>query len=1598
MPTLQDIHVEQQLLQIQQIVEQRHDRKQEAISTFIRHFYAEVSASDLNPIPPEDLYGAAMQVYNLTRKSVTEKDVCKLRIYNPSLEENGWHSTHTVIEAVQHNRPFLVDSVTIELRRRGLNIHFIVHPVFHFVIDNQEELGLLPGLSPKDVAANLSLLHIQIDAISDTKEIATLQRTLNEIFIEVRQVVDDWRPMKKLLLDKAKSLENQQDHVTAYDFLIWLSANHITLLGYRYFAFDGKRYKAEHTENLGILRDVEKKVFPLKPKGGWHALVHETVRASSILWISKASSRVRVHRGVYPDAILYKAYDDQGKEQGVHLWIGLFTSSVYQENLLTIPLLREKVQYQLDRFGYPPESHNGKALLHILHHSQRDDLFQMENDILFVYCRRILQLNERQHITLFIREDPLKRYAMAVVFLPKEKAHTQLRQQFGEILARALNGRVADYQTHMGESLLCRMRYTITTPFNEIPKYNPRELEAELAQVARDWQDNLRQALIERQGELQGLKLLRAYRQAFPLSYQEHNRASVAVNDILRVEATRRDGKLGISLYHPVESPEYRLKCKIYAPKTCLVLSDIVPIFEQMGLKVLEENSYRIGRQNPSFIHDFLLQTHDNAAVDIHRVRPLFESCLEQIWRGEIENDALNRLVISAGLDAREIVVLRAYCKYLQQLRTPYSQAFIHNVLDRQVSITKAIVALFQLRFTFPPNEQQDKAYEKQMEILEQQLDQVQSLDEDVILRQFLQLIQATLRTNYYQNQEQLVFKLDPRQLTAIPQPAPLREVFIYAPDFEAVHLRFGLVARGGIRWSDRSEDFRTEVLGLVKAQQVKNAVIVPQGAKGGFVLKNPPSDWRALHRNGINCYRRFISAMLDITDNLREHAVIAPEQLTRHDDDDPYLVVAADKGTARFSDYANSISRERGFWLGDAFASGGSQGYDHKKMGITARGAWESVRRHFYELGHDVQHADFTVVGVGDMSGDVFGNGMLLSPHICLIGAFNHQHIFLDPQPDAASAFAERQRLFAAGDGTWDQYDSKKISAGGGVFPRGAKFIPLNAALKRLLKIRKNRATPNEVIRALLQSSVDLLWFGGIGTYIKAASESAQDVGDRSNDALRVDATSVVARVIVEGANLGITHRGRIEYCQHGGRCNTDFIDNSAGVSCSDHEVNIKILLQHQMEQGELTEKQRNQLLVQMTDEVTQLVLTDNYQQNLSLSMTCARAATHLEQHQQLIYALERASVLDRKLEFLPSDKEFREYQQQHQGLTRPELSVLLAYAKNYTYTQLLASEFPDADYLQNFLVNYFPQELRQRFMDTLLQHPLRREIICTVVTNTLLNRTGFTIVNDLHQRNGNSYADIAHAFMMVREIFTLPLLWEALEKLEQQSADVEQQRDLLLVVRDFTQRACEWFLVWEHAQPDTRMRAYRNGIAQFCEQLPDILPSAVREDYQWRCAKYVANGLNDTIAARLAALPALLGALDIVQLAQQHNQAVERTAQVFTALDERFAFTHLCQLARGLPANNRWMHQALHNIVADLNRTQRRIGEQILLSYPDAHAPFAAWCEDHASKLTSIEGWLVDIRQQTKPDLAVLDVANRVLQGLDTPNASIENSQGAA
>ena len=1507
---------------------------------FTAQFYAKMPVTDLSSIDPQTAIDLARSAFEFMKKR--DDDAPKIRIFVPTKNTHGYDGKHTVVELLNDDMPFLVDSLSAELTRRGFTIHDTIHPIFRISRDTK---GMLTTLGDKGDKRE-SLIHFEISSLPEDVSPDELQSDLGLVLRHIRASVEDWQPIITKAKQHAQALQNTPASINANhagevrDFLLWLTERNFVFLGYADYDYvrDGSDEKpvVVPESRLGILKINDE------------IMSHDPRLLPQLIDISKSNRRSLVHRSVPMDCITLKRFGASGDIIGETRILGLFTSIVYYQSTETIPLVRRKIASTLERSDFDPASHDGKSLKAILEFLPRDEIFQMSDEELFETSMGILALEAKPGVRLFVRKDSFERFISAMVFVPRERFSTELRRQIQDVVEAAYNGTTSSFATQITEAPLARLHLIVRTSPGDIPHVDLPKLEQEIAKRAYLWADLLQEALSSKYDGKKSEKYIRAYGQAFPQGYINRYDAGAAVYDIHKIEEAQTGGGLALELFRNKSEGEAFFHLKIYNPSEEIALSDILPLLENAGFRVIDEHPFLIAPKGstPVWIRDFKLEHNSDIPVVLEQVKPLFEEALLNVWRGEMENDRFNALILKAGLNARQVVMLRAYAKYARQAGFSHTQPTIEQAFSAYPLIAKNIAALFEARFDVPEKDHTGKQTYITSAI-EQQLSQVQSAAQDKIFRRYMELIAATLRTNYFQtNKPVLSFKFQSNAVPELPKPVPFAEIFVYSPRVEGIHLRGGKVARGGLRWSDRHEDFRTEVLGLMKAQMVKNSVIVPVGSKGGFVVKRPPAARDAMMEEGVACYKLYLSGLLDITDNIVAGKITPPSQTVRHDGDDPYLVVAADKGTASFSDIANGVSAAYGFWLGDAFASGGSVGYDHKKMAITARGGFVSVRRHFAEMGVDIDSTPFTTVGIGDMAGDVFGNGMLLSNNIRLLAAFNHMHIFIDPTPDEKTSFKERERLFNLPRSSWKDYDAKLISAGGGIYERSAKSITVSKEAASALGLAKTTFAPDELIRAILLAPVDLLWNGGIGTYVKAEDETNDQVGDRANNALRVNGRELRCKIVGEGGNLGFTQKGRIEYAKLGGRINTDAIDNSAGVDCSDHEVNIKIAFSSELSAGKLTLDKRDALLAGMTDEVAALVLKDNILQTQAITIAQAQGASALESHVRLIHQLEKQNFLDRAIEFLPTYKQLEGIALAGKGLTRPELAVLLAYSKMALYKDIVESDLADDAYFAGDLKRYFPKAMQGDFAGAIASHPLKREIICTVITNSLVNRAGLSFAFDLSRDLGASLRDVAAAYSVVRDMFGLRALWHEIE-----AAPLAAQADMFAAIQRFLERTVAWLL---RSQP-----------------LP-LDMSVVARDFA-----PVAMPAAATTVDKIAQLELQASAFDIIAVARAGKRKPEEVAPLYFAIGERLQLAALRERTARIQSKSHWERMALQTLVGDLYDEQRRLATAGL-----AQANVEAWATAHNDALAAFDQSIAPIIKDDVTDVPRLLAALKAVK----------------
>ena len=1608
------------------------------LADLIRLYYRYLPPEEVIDDDPRDLVGAVRSNLLLAESRVAGRPV--VRLLNPVAAQDGWDCPATVIQVVTDDMPYLVDSVVAELAHGGVNVQRVVHPI---VVVRRDLAGSLrevlaaadPEAPPSDALLE-SWMSIEVDLVTDPERARELENRLVSVLHDVREVVEDTDRMVGTARMLADHLEQnppaapEQQISEGAKLLRWLSEKHFTFLGYRQYELvedpsNGEpALRAILATGLGVLRQdsLAARSLTAGPDLAAHAL------APQLLVLTEASAPSTVHRSSYPYYVGVKTFDEHGNVNGEHRFLGVLTSAAMHEDVLDIPVIERRVRDVIHRAGFPMESYSGQKMLEVIQNYPRPELFSTNEQSLYDTATGVLALADRRRLRLFLRQDPYGRFYSCLVYLPRDRYTTTSRLAMQEVLLAELHGNNMEYSTRVGETDLARVHFMVHTDPNDQIDPQPLHIQQLLADAVRSWDDLMIDAVVAERRALppgtpgspetaseQGLR----YAAAFPEAYKEDFDAEVGLVDLRVLQGLRGSGDVAVSFYLPDGAEPGERRFKLYLAGERVTLSMVLPLLQQMRVVVVDERPYQVLRDDGTkcWVYDFGLRIDPAmldqlTATDVENLRTRFQEAFQATWNGDAEIDGFNALVLQAGLTWRQAAILRAYVKYLRQAGTTNSQDYIEDAVLAHTPVATALVRLFESRFD-PVSSQanRDAAIESLTAEIGQLIDEVTSLDADRILRSLLGLVNATLRTNYFVRDEDgnprpyLALKLDPHQIADLPEPRPRFEVFVYSPRLEGVHLRFGPVARGGLRWSDRREDFRTEVLGLAKAQAVKNAVIVPVGAKGGFVVKRPAAatgdpavDREAALAEGIACYKMFISGLLDLTDNLDAGKVVPAKDVVRFDGDDTYLVVAADKGTATFSDIANSVSAKYGFWLGDAFASGGSAGYDHKAIAITSRGAWESVKRHFRELGVNTQTQEFTVVGIGDMSGDVFGNGMLCSEQIRLVAAFDHRHIFIDPNPDAASSYAERRRMFELPRSSWNDYDRSLISDGGGVWPRTAKSIPVSPQVRMALGLDEGvtKLAPADLMRAILLAQVDLLWNGGIGTYVKASSESDGEVGDKANDAIRVNGDELRVKVIGEGGNLGLTQRGRIEFARTGGKVNTDALDNSAGVDCSDHEVNIKVLLDHLIIEGKLDHAERDALLADMTDEVANLVLADNYDQNRLLGVSRAHAPQMLTVHNRLVNDLVARAGLDRELESLPSNPEFRALGKAEKGLTSPELATLLAHVKLALKEEVLASDLPDAEVFASRLPEYFPTQLRQRFGSAIGSHPLRRQIVSTMLVNEVVDGGGVSYAFRLAEEMSATATDGVRAYVVANRVFDLSSMWRDIAALDN-VVPTKVADDLMLETRRTLDRASRWFLS-NRPQPlpvGAEISRFAGAVADLSPRMMTLLQGREREIVAEHTAELVGKGVPTPLAERIAAQLnsyALLDVIEVAELAEREvGLGIERshleTAELYYALSDHLDVDSMLSAVSALERGNRWHALARLALRDDLYSSMRAITLDVLRhSDPgdSASVKIEKWEESNASRLGRARASLREIARVGRPDLATLSVAARQIRAM--------------
>lgn len=1587
---------------VSKLIKQKVKDQTELVDAFASTLYGNVSHDDLIGRIDSDLYGAALSLWQSFNTHHSNEPL--IRVFNPEIAKHGWESKHTIVELVVKDMPFLVDSLRIALNRHAITAHLMLHHPLQTFRDAKGQITEFHKLGTKpNPTINQTVFHVEIDRMNDKAAMDQLAAELQSVMEDVSLAVTDWLPTKAKLeqviaeLAQNAGKASAEQLAEANEFLHWLVRDNFTLLGYRQYKISpvsgDHRIEPVVDSALGLMRRAVSRDLMLSELPD---VARKQALSNDLLILTKTNHKSRVHRPAYIDYIGIKRFDTQGQVIGEDRFIGLYSSTLYNNSAADIPLLKNKLAKVMQLSGFATGTHAYKALLNILETYPRDELIQANVEELLEVSTGVLQMQERDMTRLFMRKDAFGRFVSAMVYVPRERYNTQLRIDTQKVLQGFLGTtEPVEFTTYFSESMLARTHYLVRINDNSI-EFNVKEIEQNLIEAARTWEDKLASALVGSFGEAKGRELGQKYVNAFPRAYKEEMLPNDALVDIAKLEALSADRPLEMLFYRPQEesADSKGVRLNLFHKDHPIHLSDVLPMLENFGLRVIGETPYavRFADGSVSWVLNFSMEINGAMPADFEKAQQLFQESFARVWQAELEDDGFNRLILGAGLTGREAALLRAFAKYKRQIGGTFSQAYVESTFARYPQLAKLLVRLFNQKFDPAQQASAEEVAATETEIMAQ-LEHVANLDDDRIIRRFLSIIQAIVRTNYFQPaadgsvKPYISFKVRPSAIPDMPLPMPFFEIFVYSPKVEGVHLRFGKVARGGLRWSDRREDFRTEVLGLVKAQQVKNTVIVPVGAKGGFVCKKLPTTGgrEAWLNEGKACYRTFIRGLLDITDNIVAGQIVAPKSVVRLDEDDPYLVVAADKGTATFSDISNSISLEYNHWLGDAFASGGSNGYDHKGMGITARGGWEAVKRHFREIGIDCQTTDFTCVGIGDMAGDVFGNGMLLSKHIRLQVAFNHMHIFVDPNPDSARSFEERQRMFNLPTSTWDDYDKSLISEGGGIFQRSAKAIKLTPQMQTMLGTDATSLTPNEFIRAALMMPVDLIWNGGIGTYVKASDETHAEVGDRASEPVRVNGKEVKARIIGEGGNLGTTQRGRIEYAANGGRINTDFIDNVGGVDCSDNEVNIKILLNALVASGDMTLKQRNELLYDMTNDVADIVINDCYRQTQSISISMLLGADQLKEYTRFIHALEKDGKLNRELEFLPSDEALAERMVKGQGLTRPEMAILTAYGKMVLKEQLVTPEISENVYFRQLLLGAFPNVLVAKFAAPMENHPLKAEIIATKLANTLVNDMGANFVQRMVEETGATVAEVAICYAIARDLFNIDEVWTQINGLDNVVA-ADLQTRLLYQVRRTMRRVTRWFLRHRNKALSVQETVdfFKPGLTAVTAQLGKLLAPAEAESLAQYAQKLQLQNVPEAVARYMSQLSTVFSVMDIAQVAAAEQADLLQVAEVYFKLGDKLDLHWFLEQITAQPVANHWQALARASYREELDWQQRALSQvvvRVMASGVSADEGIAQWLKANDVVLNRWQLMLAEFKTTKTHEFAKFSVALREL-----------------
>lgn len=1530
----------------------------ELFLSFVKYFYPTGSDYDYKTATVEELYNLALSAFNFyMEKKVGET---KIRVFNPTIKNDGFESEFTIIDVINDDMPFLLDSTVVLLDLKGLKIERIIHPIYSVKYEKSKISSISKQSSAVDKNKTESVIQFHIEKVSSKSDLVEIEKSISKVLDAIKLVVNDWSEMINLTkssldeIDNAKSINNEVDEIK--EFINWIIDGNFILLGVKEFkivkAKDEYQLEEVKGKSFGVFNSKDEEIRPQVQNSSYQE-VTESVKNPYIIEILKSRYRSKIHRLANAERIRVQKISKDGKVIGEIRLLGLFTSVAYNEATKHIPFIRHKVEKVIKNSQYVKGSHDYKDLVSVLESYPRDELLQINDKDLLKNAIGIVSITGRSQVRFFARNDKYNRFVSCLIYVPRNRHNSELRNKITQFLAENYKGEVADYYLQTNDSNLVRI-YAIIKTNNKIPEVNEVFVEEEISKMIISWSDHfkdeIRKKLAGAKSQSLENNLFDKYKDSFSVSYQNRFSARRAVYDTLLTENCLKENKTIFSLYKSSENlGENITELKIYSPRNKIALSQIMPVLESYGFEVIKEHTYCVDISKASnndvkevWIHYFNLNLSNKNHKFSAEIKNVFEENIDLVWKNVLKVGLLNRLTIHSLLNWKEIYVLYAYVKYLYQIGLRYENSVIADILVKNGEITKLIVTMFDVKFN---TSLKLKASERASEVekltsqIEEKLSNVSNITEDTVLRRIFGTIKATLRTNFYQKNSEGQFKgyislkLDCAKVPNIPLPVMSAEIFVYSTKVEAIHLRGGKVARGGLRWSDRKDDFRTEVLGLVKAQMTKNAVIVPVGSKGGFVIKSDVSSLtrEEIQKEAVECYKTFLRGLLDITDNIIGHKIKHPQDVLMYDKSDPYLVVAADKGTATFSDIANSVSKEYNFWLDDAFASGGSVGYDHKKMGITAKGAWVSVKRHFAEKGHNTQTQDFSCIGIGDMAGDVFGNGMLLSKHIKLVGAFNHLHIFLDPNPDSASSYKERLRMFHLPTSTWEDYNKSLISKGGGIFLRSAKTIRISPEVKKLLEIEEDELSPNKLIQAMLKAPVDLLWNGGIGTYVKSELESDLEVGDRANDALRINGKELRCKVVGEGGNLGFTQKGRIEYALNGGAINTDAMDNSAGVDCSDHEVNIKITLVAAINSGKLNIKQRNQILEEMTEEVSNLVLQDNKFQTQAISVAQFQSATILDEHSQFIERLEKSGLLNREIEFLPSKKEIEKRTIEKIGLLRPELCVLLAYSKMDIYNKILSSDLVKDKYFEQELFSYFPQIMQKKFKSEIESHQLRNEIIATQITNFVVNRFGISFVSQISRDTGFGPIDVIKNLIIACDSFGLRNLFEEIESLEEVCPEV--QMKMFLNINKFVERSLIWLLRYNSKDSiEVTIKRFQKISKNLFKILPEVLAQASKEAFESKIEELLKNNVNKELSVKISALDPGSSVFDIAEISAESNFDIKTIAKIYFEVGTRFYLKWLRSKVSLLATDNHWQKLSNKAILNELYSYQLRISKEII------------------------------------------------------------------